>query len=127
MRVEAKGHNYRIGRHHKLAAVDRHRAAASLGIRLTQPGAQQANAVNPSGIIQGQRHRLHVKFKGSPFFPGIFDLLFRPRHVGLIPTVGAGDAGSPMAQRGAHAVHRRIAAAQHYHVQPGGIDKGFRH
>ena len=122
MRVEAKGHDHRICRHNKLAAGDRRRTASSPGVRSAQLGAQKANPVNSSFLVQLKRHRLDVKLKERPLFAGVFDLFFRARHVGFISPIGAGHLAGAVAQRGAHAVHRRIAAAQHHHVQPGGVD-----
>ena len=118
VRVEAKGHDHRICRHNKLAAGDRRRTASSPGVRSAQLGAQKAYPVNPPVLVQLKRHRLDVKLKERPLFAGVFDLFFRARHVGFISPIGAGH----LAERGAHAVHRRIAAAQHHHVQPGGVD-----
>ncbi|MNR08940.1 hypothetical protein D3C85_1251190 [compost metagenome] len=116
MRIKTKRHNHRIGRHHKLTACDRHRTTTALRIGLTQRGAQQANAVDLTRLVQHQFDGLDVKLKVRALFFGIFDLFFRARHVGLIPTIGTGDFCRVMAQRGAHAVHRRIAPAQHHHV-----------
>src|SRR5690606_5260989 len=48
------------------------------------------------------------------------------RHVGCVATIGAGHALGALADRGAIAVHRRIAAAEHHHPLAAQVDEVFR-
>ncbi|GAR61806.1 hypothetical protein NGUA15_03601 [Salmonella enterica] len=123
MRMKTKRHNDRIRRHHELAVRYRYRTASPLTIRFAKPRTQKANTADAPVRIQHQLNRLNVKFKVRALFPRVFHLFFRPRHIGLITAISAGDVGSAMTQRRTYAVHCGVTAAQHNHVKARSINK----
>ena len=54
---------------------------------------------------------------------GVLHLALRARHVGAVAPVEARDRGRALADRGAHAVHRGVAAADHHDLLAGGIER----
>src|SRR5262249_19366561 len=69
---------------------------------------------------------LAVEEKLNALFAAVPVVTPRARHVVLIAPVGAGDAQRPLADRGAVAVHRGIAAPQHQHLPAAHADESVR-
>ena len=76
MRVKPKGHDDRIGWHHKFTAFDGYRLTTPFCIRLTQLSTQQANASDLAVFIDFDVDRMNIELKRRTLFPGIFELFF---------------------------------------------------
>src|SRR5690606_1699683 len=113
-----------IRRNDLLGAGDRLRAATALFIRCAQAGFHHLDALYPTFPDDGDG--LAVEEELHPLFLGVLHLPTRTRHVGCVATIGAGYALGALADRGAIAVHRRIAAAEHHHPLAAQVDEVFR-
>ena len=111
---ETKGDDYAIGRYHFLGAGHRFRVLSAALIRRAEPGFDQPYAFDPAAA--DDLDRLAVEREHDAFFPGVRDFAARPRHVFLIAAVHAGDRLGLLTHRGAHAVHRGVAAAEHHNA-----------
>ena len=82
-------------------------------------GAHGASTVRVAEERLGRRQpdELHA------FLLGVAHLAHRARHVGAVAPVEALHRLGALADRGAHAVHRGVAAADHDHALAGGVER----
>ena len=119
LRIEAQRLDDQIGLDAEgRAGLDLGRLATG-GIGRAQPHPVRANRLDP-GVAEkrlggGEPDELDA------FLLGIADLAQRTRHVGAVAPVEAADRLGALADRGAHAVHRGVAAADDHHVLAGRV------
>ncbi len=63
-----------------------------------------------------KRLRRRQPLEADALFLGVRHFPARARHVAAVPAVEAAHRGSPLPHRGAYAVHRRVAAANHHDI-----------
>ena len=91
----------------QVTAGVRHRALVGL--------AGDARRVAGKGVRGREPDELH------PLFLGVLHLALAARHVGPVTAIEALDADGPLPDRRAHAVHRRVTAADHHHALARGV------
>ena len=125
LRVEAQRLDRQVRRQGEIAALDRlHRLPPA---RVGQPE-MHAHRMHPADRAVAQE----CLGRGEPdeldaFFLGVLHLAHRAGHVRPIAAIQALHRGRPLAHRGPHAVHRRVAAADHHDmlaacVQQAGVE-----
>ena len=126
VRSEAEGDNHRVARDDFFAAFNDFGTLAAFFIRFTHAGVHDFDTGYLACCIGVHRqrfgfdfNRLGIKLKLYTLFFGVGVFLFTARHIGGIATVHAGYFRRALAHGGTHAVHRRIAAAQHHHAFAG--------
>src|SRR5512139_676688 len=112
--AEAERDDHVIGRQDFLRTRNDDRCAAAARIGRAEFGGHQLDALDAA--VADDLDRLPVPQELHAFFLGIGDLALRSRHVLLVAAIGADDAGCALADAGAIAVHRGVAAAQHHHA-----------
>ena len=126
VRSETEGDNHRIASNHFFAACDDFGTLAAFLIRLAHAGTHDFDAGYLTCRISVYRqrfgfdfNRLGVKLELHALFFGVGVFFFTARHIGRIAAVHAGHFRRALANGGTHAVHRCVAAAQHYHAFTG--------
>ena len=90
------------------------RFATALGIGRAETGLDHFHAFDLA--VTDDLNRGTIEDEADAFFLGVGNFAARPGHIGLVAAVDAGDAAGLLPHRGAHAVHRGIAAAEHHHA-----------
>jgi hypothetical protein len=104
--------NHRIDRDRELRAFDRNRPAAARGIGFAELHSDALEGGRPPALAH-HPDRGHQELEPDALFERLFDLLRRSGHLGARAAVEADDVLRAGAKRGAHGVHRHVAAAHH--------------
>src|SRR5512139_3510188 len=123
IRAEAERDDDVVGRNDFLRARHHHRRAAAARVRRAELGRHQLDALDAA--VADDLDRLAVPQELHAFFLGVGDLALGAGHVLLVAAVGAGDAGRALADAGAVAVHRGVAAAEHDHALAAHVVEGL--
>src|SRR5690606_36612785 len=83
-RREAERDDHHVGLDHRFAAGDRHRRAATLVVRLAEPGLDHAHAAGMAAVLRLDRQRLAVEQEANAFLARVGHLARRAGHVGLV-------------------------------------------
>src|SRR5690606_35135322 len=114
-RAETERNDDRIGRQHLLAARNRFRTTATVGIGLAHARFHHFHA-GDLATFADNLDRLAVVQELHALFLRVRHFATRTRHVLLVTTVGTGDACRALANRGAVTVHRRVTTTEHHYA-----------
>jgi hypothetical protein len=114
--IEAERLNDQVGLEPERRARDDLGRLPPAGVGSTQPHAVGTDRRDPVLAEECLRRRHPDELDALLF--GVRHLAHRARHVGAVATVEALDRPRALANGGAHAVHRRVAAADHGHMLP---------
>src|SRR5690606_15819036 len=114
-RAETEGDDHRVRRQHLLAARDRFRTTATVGIGLAHARFHHFHASDLAAFADNL-DRLAVVQELHALFLRVRHFATRTRHVFLVTTVGTGNARGTLADRGAVTVHRGITTTEHDHA-----------
>src|SRR5512139_879884 len=123
VRAEAERDDDVVGRNDFLRARYHHRRAAAARVGWAELGRHQLHALDAAAA--DDLDRLAVPQEVDAFFLGVGDLALGAGHVLLVAAVGAGDARCALADAGAVAVHRGVAAAQNHHALAAHVVEGL--
>ena len=120
--IEAQRLDHQVGLEPEARARARSRApggrmasGAPRRIRCARTASTRPSPRNASGA--------ESQTNSTPSSSALRDLAHRARHVGAVAPVEALDRSRALADRGAHAVHGGVAAADHDHVLAGGVQR----
>lgn len=109
-RLIADGHDHRVRRDDKLAALDRNRPTPTRGVGLAQFHAQTLHAGHPFLRIGDDPHQVGQQVENYTFLLRVMHLFGAGRHFGLAAAIDNCRLGSE-AQGRAGRVHGHVAAA----------------
>ena len=118
--IEAERLDHQLGLDHEARVRHGLRPLAAGGIGRAQAHAHGAHARDLA--IAQKSLRCCLPDELDALLLGVAHLAHRARHVGPVAPVQAAHRGSPLAHRGAHAVHGGVAAADHHHPLAGGVE-----
>ena len=112
--IEAQGLDHQVGGHREMAPGDYFDRLPAGGIRQAETHAHGAHGgdviIAQEGFRCRQPRELHALFLGVLHFP------HAARHVRLVAAVEADDRRCALAHRRAHAIHRRVTAADDHNI-----------
>src|SRR5690606_14589883 len=114
-RAETERDDDRIGRQHLLAARNRFRTTATVGIGVAHTRFDYLDTGDLAAFAN-DFDRLAVVQELHAFFLRVRHFATRTRHVFLVATVGTGNARRALANRGAVTVHRRVTTTEHHYA-----------